>query len=293
VNPIKPSAVRAIVLSCLALPVGAGLAWAGSSQPYEKLAADVAPVLVTVKFVLKLGGRFGDSENESEITGMMVDPKGLVLCASSKLGVPRRFGSATPTDIKILVGDDTEGLEADVLARDTELDLAWVKIKKPPEKSFLHLDMTKTAEPKLGDALFSVRRMAKFFDRTPTVSDGVLAGRTKKPRDLLVPGGALNIEPGAPVFTSDGAFVGLVVLQLPEDEEMEGNPMAFFAMGRDLANGLILPAAQVVKATQRAGQIAEDEEDEDEGDETPAAKGADAKHDTKNGDENDDDDDDD
>ena len=115
----------------VALALG-GIARADEAGEYAKLLSDTTPALVTVKFVLKIEGQMGKRESETEITGLMVDPTGLVLCANSKLGLPRimrSFGSATPTDIKILIGDDTEGLEAKVMARDTELDLAWVKIK--------------------------------------------------------------------------------------------------------------------------------------------------------------------
>ena len=56
--------------------------------------------------------------------------------------------------------------------------------------------------------------------------------------------------PGTPVLASDGAFVGMVVIQMPDPEDMEG---AAQAMGgsRDYAS-LILPAADVVRATTKA-----------------------------------------
>ena len=59
---------------------------------------------------------------------------------------------------------------------------------------------------------------------------------------------------------TDGTLVGLFVVQMPETEEAlravgSGNSM------QDMAGGLILPAAEVAKATQRAKEmIAEEEE---------------------------------
>jgi hypothetical protein len=122
---------------------------------YSKLLSEMTPILVTVKFVLKMEGQYGKRESETEITGLMVDPTGLVLCANSKLGMPRflrGMGSATPTDLKVLIGEDTEGLEAKVLARDTELDLAWVKVKEPGDRKFTSLDLDKagTVKPESG-----------------------------------------------------------------------------------------------------------------------------------------------
>src|SRR5437867_7710551 len=51
-----------------------------------KLLAEKSPALVTVKFVLKI--KFGghDQERETEITGIMMDPKGLILCSSQQVG---------------------------------------------------------------------------------------------------------------------------------------------------------------------------------------------------------------
>jgi hypothetical protein len=232
---------------------------------YSKLLSEMTPILVTVKFVLKMEGQYGKRESETEITGLMVDPTGLVLCANSKLGMPRflrGMGSATPTDLKVLVGEDTEGLEAKVLARDTELDLAWVKIKEPGDRKFASLDLEKAGTVKPGERLLTIRRMAKFFDRAATVSEGRLAGRTSKPRDLLIPGGGIDVEPGQAIFLADGRFIGMIVLQLPDMEEMESNPMAFIGMRSDLLNGLILPASEIIKATARAKERKDEDADE-------------------------------
>lgn len=279
--------------------VTGGAAKADETAEYAKILADTSPALVTVKFVLKMEGRMGKRESETEITGLMVDPTGLILCGNSKLGMPqfmRSMGSATPTDIKVLIGEDTEGLEAKVLARDTELDLAWVKIKEPGDKKFAALDLTQSATVKPGERILTIRRMAKFFDRTATVSEGRLSGRTSKPRDLLIPGGGIDVEPGQPIFTANGKFIGMTVLQLPDVEEMESNPMAFMGMRSDILNGLILPAGEIVKATTRAKERKEEDADESAEEsadqDKPAAKSDKKKEDEKDQDKDDEKDDD-
>jgi hypothetical protein len=233
-------------------------------QPrYEELVAAKAPAFVTVKFVLKTQSRFGSRENEAEASGIMIDSQGLVLCSNAAIG-GQRFGTATPTGIKVLIGKDTEGLDATFLARDSELDLAWVRIKEPGETPFACLDLSEAATPRLGRPLLAFRRMSKYFDRAILVSTGILAGKTEKPRDLLVPSGGLDLQPGLPVFTPDGLVVGIVVIQMPGEEEMEGNFRSFRGLGRDMMGGLILPAAEVLKATNRAKQAAEEDDDEEE-----------------------------
>jgi hypothetical protein len=264
---ISRHGVFAVVFIAVATATS-GQAAADTEAQYDKLIKDKAAALVAVKFVLKRQGGFDDSEKEADITGIMIDPKGLVLCSNTALGGPsffRRFGTATPTDIKVLIGEDTEGRDAKLLARDSELDLAWVQIKRPGDEAFAHIDLSKTTTPRLGRRLLALRRMGKYFDRAVVVSEGRVAGRTKKPRELVVPGGSLDLEPGLPVFTEDGAIVGIVVIQMPDRDEMESGPLSFLGAGRDIFGGLILPAAEVLKATARAKEAGEeDEESEDD-----------------------------
>jgi S1-C subfamily serine protease len=238
---------------------------------YQVFLTSKAPVLVTVKFVLKMKGGFMDErEDEGEATGVMIDPHGLVLCSNTQLGglvsLFSRFGagniSITPTDIKVLVGDDTEGVDADILARDTELDLAWIQIKEPAEAGYTHLDLTQAAKPGIGDRVLCVKRMSKFFDRVPSVLEGRIAGLTRKPRELYVPSSELASGLGMPVYLPDGKVVGILVTQTPDPEEMELSRGSFFTNPfsvQDLFSGLILPADRVVKATQRAHESAKEE----------------------------------
>lgn len=237
---------------------------------FEDLMADKSPPLVTVKFVLKIkmGGMFGsqgDQESENEITGVMIDPKGLVLCSNTQMGgftgMMRLFMgragrdiSAKPTELKVLIGDDTEGLEAEFLARDTELDLAWIRIKEPGERKFACVDFAKSAKPRIGDQLFMVRRMDKYFDRSVVVAEGRLGGVTHKPRELYIPSTDMSANWGMPIYNAQGRVIGVLILQMPDEDASTGNPMSMLgrmSSFRDMGS-LILPASEVVKATRRA-----------------------------------------
>lgn len=243
---------------------------AGESEAFSKLLADKSPAIVSIKFVLKISGGAmfggGDQESESEVNGVLIDAKGLVLCSNTQLagfvGMMKQFMgpmgaqmSATPTDIKVLVGDDSEGKEAEIIARDTELDLAWVRIKTPGEHPFPFVDFSQSGSAKVGEEVYALRRMGKYFARTTVAGEGRIAGTTVKPRELMVPSGTVGASYGMPVFNTEGKPIGVVVMQVPESEGSDANPMAL--LGRmsgmqDMMNGFILPAAQVVKATKRA-----------------------------------------
>jgi S1-C subfamily serine protease len=230
-------------------------------KEYQKLLADKAPAMVTLKFVLKMKmGQFGDNESERESTAVMIDPTGLVLCSNTELGgvgglmgrmMSGRFGgSITPSDIKVLIGEDTQGLEAELMARDSELDLAWVRIKDPAGKKFAFVDLSKSAKPRLGQRALTVERMGKYFDRTPRVGEMRISAIARKPRELYMPGGE-QVTPGLPVFTVSGEVIGIGVFQSPaSDESSDSGAMDFSSVSDALP--LILPAEEVLKATARA-----------------------------------------
>lgn len=237
------------------------------------LARQKGPALVTLKFVLKVSGPMadGDEESDTEITGVMIDPKGVVLCSNTQLAgfvgmIKKMMGpmgsqiNATPTDLKVLVGDDTEGKEAELVARDTELDIAWVRIKDPGDKPFDHIDLTRSAKPEVGQPIAIVRRMGKFFNRVAVVTESRIGGTTSKPRTLYIPSSTMGITLGLPVFSASGELLGVMVSQTPDSDESDFNPLAMLNMLSDMQDsmtGLILPATEVAKATTRALENAE------------------------------------
>ncbi len=280
-----------LLLSIVAAPWGASIA-SEADRPAEfaRLLAEKSPALVTVKFMLKakMGG-MGDSESESEVTGVMIDPKGLVLCSNVQLGgivglMRRVMGSSAKgmstniSNLKILVGDDTEGLDAESVARDTELDLAWIRVKNPGTRTFPYVDLSKGVVPRIGDPLFAIHRLGKHFDRLPVVAEGRVGGIARKPRDLYIPSRDLAEAMGLPVFTASGDVVGVCIMEMPDAEDLEGNPSALFSRASSLMNtgAAILPAADVVKATVRAKENAatrpagQDGQDKDATDESPS-----------------------
>jgi S1-C subfamily serine protease len=263
--------VRGIVTGLAATLAAAGpAATCRAASEYEAVLAKRSPGLVTLKYVLQInmGGMMGADEQEmdSEATGVMIDPKGLVICSNTQLngvagfmqrmmrarGMQMDVG-ATPVDIKILVGDDDEGLEADLVARDTELDLAWIRIADPGTKAFDHVDLKQGADPAVGEPVVGLRRLDRYFGRTAVLSEGRIGGITAKPRRLYVATGDERMSLGGPVFTLGGHVIGLMVSQAPDEEDagMAGLMNMMSGMQEGMS-GMILPAADVEKATRRA-----------------------------------------
>lgn len=259
----------ALLAALAALPAAAQTA----GPDLAKVLAERAPAVVTVQLVVqvKMGGQMGSmvgekQEFQTEASCVAIDPKGIVLCSNTLLGgymsiLQRAMGgkvemSATPTQIKVFVGDDPKPLDAKLLVRDSDLDLAWLEVKVPEGRTFAYVDLARSATPKVGDAFLGVRRLDKYFDRTPTIYEGKIGGTIKKPRTLYVPTEAVESALGLPALTPAGEVLGILVLQYP-DAESEGDGGLFGRLGasarmQDLVRGFILPAADVVKATKRA-----------------------------------------
>lgn len=264
---------------------------------YKTLMENVGPALVTVKFILKVEaggqmaemfGRMADEGIETEVTGVMIEKSGLVLVSNTQLGgyigmMASRFGGSVtpnPTDLKILVGDDTEGLKAKFLARDKDLDLAWVQIDDPKSagKEFKSVEISSGATvPAVGTQLYTVSRRGKFFDHALVVGEGRVGGVAKKPRSLIIPSGEGGMSGlGMPVFDGAGNVIGVEILQMPNRDDMEGGDMSDMMSGGVAV--MILPAADVAKATARGKTLGASSTsgnaDKPKGDTPPAESGA-------------------
>jgi hypothetical protein len=137
-----------------------------------------------------------------------------------------------------------------------------VRIRDLPAGTVLHtLAFSEHAEPAVGDPIYRLRRMDPFFGAAPVVSDGVVAALIDRPRRLIVPSHA-DGHLGAPVFAADGRLVGIVVAQVPSNDDSRAvmssrNRSLPGQSGKesDMVGGVILPAADVVRATELAREV--------------------------------------
>lgn len=257
------SAVLASFLALGAAPAPAPAPAHADIDPiFAKLTEAKSPAIVTIKFVLKISMGGSDEERETEIAGVMIEPDGMVMASNLQLGgvseAMRSFMaqgmSMTPKDIKVMVGEDTEGVEAKLVARDSELDLAWVQISKKPDKPYASIDFSAGSKAVQGQTLYSMERLGKFFDRVPTVNSFEVGAIVAKPRRLFVPSERIGAGLGTPIFSSDMTVVGVTVLQLPSKEELEAE-QGMMGASRGVGE-VILPAEDVASAIKKAKEAA-------------------------------------
>ncbi len=222
------------------------------SKVYKSVIESSKQSLVTIKYVAKFETPQGPQDVEREINALAIDNKGLIVCSSLQLGTSRYLrvvnAMVTPSDIKVLHGDDTVGVEAELIATDAELDLSWLRIKdfdKMKDKPGF-VDFDKAAKAELGSEILVVARLHKYYGRAVVLSEGRIAGQVEKPREMWVGRSGVDQEPGMPVFGADGKPVGLVTFQVPDPDDFSQREM------REAQQTLILDAATLTKATQRA-----------------------------------------
>jgi S1-C subfamily serine protease len=127
--------------------------------------------------------------------------------------------SVTPADIKVLFGADAKEHDAVLVARDTKLGLAFVKILEP-EGALAAIDLGKGAEWKVGQMLVGVTRKSRGFDSAAVFERAIVTGRVDKPRPM----GALAgpVTQGLPLYDAKGLPVGVAARQQGVEGADEG-----------------------------------------------------------------------
>jgi S1-C subfamily serine protease len=230
--------------------------------------------LVTVKYVLhvNMGNTRGsqEKETENELTCTMIRADGLIVCSNNQLGgfinmiarVSGQFGktmSATPKNLEVIVDSHEQPFDAEIIAVDTELDIAWVQITDTGNTSFSFIDFSTGGTADVGDTVITLRRTGNHFGRTLVVGRNHVGGITDKPRKLYILESAFANGAGLPGFDGNGKVIGLIVTQFPEATDNTGASMGFMGSGmtniQEAMSGVILPAKEIAKATQRAMEV--------------------------------------
>ncbi|PHQ79471.1 MAG: hypothetical protein COB69_07910 [Phycisphaera sp.] len=235
-------------------------------EQYQAITEATLDTLVRIKCVMTMESPWGGEaeEHEMEMSGTLISADGNILLANSMMGglYGRMFGGAQTTlrVIKILIGDDTEGLAATIVARDTDRDLCWLTLDERPAEPLPFLDIEVEAErPILGQSVFQVTRLGEFFARAPVVNEAHIGAELTTPRELFHLS-AGSLEAGLPAVDRNGAFVGFVITQMPDSDEMEAAGGMMGGSWSDSYIWAILPAAEVVKATEDAMSLLDEEE---------------------------------
>jgi S1-C subfamily serine protease len=151
--------------------------------------------------------------------------------------------SSDIVDIKIKTSDGDE-IPADVVLRDKDLDLAFIKPKKAPMTPMKFVDFSQAAEPILMDELVILSRLGTVANRSLSVNLERVQSVVTKPRTFYVVKG---IKSGGPAFSLNGKPVGALVMRA----SASGRSESMFPSMDDVLI-VVLPCSTVNKIAQQA-----------------------------------------
>src|SRR5258706_9433898 len=173
---------------------------------FKKYQATVITVQLVVKSKMGFAGLGGDSrESKQEVTGTVIDPSGLTavsLSSTDPTSLLQGFmGSLSGdgeeslkfkmdselSDVKLLGNDGTE-IPAEIVLRDKDLDLAFIRPKAKPATPFAALDLSKSAKVDVFDEIITINRLGKVAGRAYAASVERISAVVQKTRLFYVPG---------------------------------------------------------------------------------------------------------
>jgi len=224
--------------------------------------------VVTVQVVVKVSysGANRSGENRQDLTGTVVDPSGLTVLALSACDPSEMLQRMIPdeasrskldvevTDIKILLDDGTE-IPAEIVLRDKDLDLAFIRPKTKPASPMAALDLTKSTPLQVLDQVITLNRLNSAAGRAYAASVERISAVIQKPRTFYIPDSNMSATTlGSPAFALDGNVVGVFVMRAISSKGGASRNL------RDSMTTIILPVEDIFKAAKQAPEAKGGEE---------------------------------
>lgn len=216
--------------------------------------------IVTVHLVLetKVSYQGGSDKEQQKVTSTatIIDPSGLAVTSLSDID-PTLFSSymehdegfsmsVDVIDLKLKLSDGTE-VPADIVLRDKDLDLAFIKPKAAPKTPMTYVDLSKSGSPQMLDEVVVVSRLGQIANRALAAYVDRVQAVLTKPRTLYVVTGIFGL--GSPTFTADGKIVGIVVVRMDQNKDSDSSSRS---MGYGDSLYVVLPASTIFKAAAQA-----------------------------------------
>ena len=237
---------------------------------FEKHQHAVVTVEIVIKTTYSAGGQTSPAnETKQDITGTILDPSGLTVVSLSACDPGEMYQrmmsqrskykvDTQVNDIKILLDDGTE-LPSEIVLRDKDLDLAFIRPKNKPAKEMEAIDLSNSGSARVLDQLITLNRLNKAASRAYAASVERISAVVQKPRTFYIPDTTMSTTTlGSPGFLLDGKVLGIFVMRALNS----GGGQSY----RENMTSIILPAEDVLKAAKQAPEAKGDSEKSDESD---------------------------
>lgn len=221
----------------------------------RKVADSFKDSVVTVQIVVNIkesyGGKTDSQEQKHSTTATVIDPSGLAVTSLSEVSpdsymdeLDRSSGfsfTVDTKDVRIKTADGTE-IPADIVLRDKDLDLAFIRPKVKPEKPLSSIDLTAASTPQILDQVVILSRLGQAANRSAAIRLDRVESVITKPRKLYILNN-LHDELGIPAFTLDGKCVGVLVLRYATASFRDESADSYLA---------VIPCATIANAAAQA-----------------------------------------
>ncbi len=230
-----------------------GPVWADeTAELSQKVLEKWQDAVITARVIIEVY----ESERKIEILATVIDKSGLAVLSLSSISPASMYGAmADETKVKdvTMILPDNEEIPANVVLRDQDLDLAFIKPVDKIKKKLTAIDLGDNAEPEILDQIVSLSRLGNTGGFAPVVSISRVQAVIKKPRTMYMtdPMKILLGGLGVPAFTLDGKVVGIALMRASKVRDMMGDELSR-GMGGLPTLPIILPAQEVVDVIKRA-----------------------------------------
>ena len=216
--------------------------------------------VVTIRLVLKLKSGGQEHEQKMEAPGVVIDPAGLTVASASSIdpsGAFRRMVDAQrqrvsiESEVKepvILLEDGTE-LEAAVVLKDTDLDLAFIRPRDPGLKLAAVSLKPRSGTVPLLTRIYVLGRLSKLANRALSVATGEVRAYVRGPAPYYVTDGESSIFVGSLAYTADGAPLGLFVKRFATTIDTSGG------RGSDSVMTVLRPVDKLLELADQARKM--------------------------------------
>lgn len=239
-----------------ALALAPAITNADGRDTFREFVKEKGDAVIAIELVMSVkvsrGGQQSDSEQKSEIIGFVIDEEGLVVTSLSQVD-PGAFYARFSGDedsyvtrnrkITYLMPDNRE-IEATVVLRDPDLDLAFLKPMDAVEEPFVHISLDHSGDAEILEDVYTMSRMGRIARREIAAMSGEIQGIVQRPRKFYIPHSEITTaQTGAPVFLEDGRLIGM-------------NGMYIFPGGSRSLGTSDEPVLFVIRPTQDIAEVA-------------------------------------
>ncbi len=257
-----------VFVFALSLPLTAAELKATARESAERWKKAV----INVKLVAKVKLPNREEDQKLEVTGTVIDPSGLTVVSAQSIDpaalIRTFFNSVSPgqgqnfkfeSEVRetALILDDGTEVEADVVLKDSDLDLAFVRPRESTRTyEFIPLKPP-MAPPDLLEDVFVISRLGRSENRSISISTGLVQAIVKGPRPFYVCNDELSAgSVGTIAFNAGGATLGVFVLK-PKQNTGDGGMGALMTMvtgGRGGAGSTVIlrPVQDLIEVAAQA-----------------------------------------